>query len=176
MGFSVNIFWSSRARVPKHLGLKMVWLMTCSGTLSTPTELDLAELNAGESDLRALREACLTGSPFCKIIVNRRTAVSQAGHEIYPVDAMWNFLPWIFPGSRGTSSWIFWTFVEWRLRAMWTQGWMAGQVSDPCIEGEYCNLYNTYSLSFFTFFHTMYVIYIYIHINVLYRYDKYINI
>jgi len=26
----------------------------------------------GESDLRALREACLTGSPFCKIIVNRR--------------------------------------------------------------------------------------------------------
>ena len=62
--------------------------MTCCGTLSTgTTELDLVELNAGESDLRALREACLTGSPFCKIIVNRRTAVSQ-GHEIYPVDVM----------------------------------------------------------------------------------------
>lgn len=42
MGFSVNIFWSSRVRVSKHLGLKMVWHAV---GLSPPGPLNLIWLS-----------------------------------------------------------------------------------------------------------------------------------
>ena len=136
--------------------------MTCFGTLSTgPTELDLAESNAGESDLRALREACLTGSQFCKIIVNRRTAVSQAGHE------MMKFIPWMrceisYPSMDQRQQEVGGPLPEFS-GPSWSDdcqkcenkaGWLDTRFLTQ-FALKYCNMRKTYVLSFSVFINTI---------------------